>query len=82
VPLPERARRPRPVTDVLAQCAIVKFRASLGVRLSVLPVHASSPLRCVTAQSVVPSRWRTQKEVCGERVAMRSEVGVVDVMRW
>jgi len=53
-----------------------------GVGASVWPVQASRALRWATIQSVVPSRWRTEKVVLGDLVAMRAVMGVVDEMRW
>ena len=35
-----------------------------------------------SVQSVVPFRWRMQREVWVEGVAIRRVMGVVEVMRW
>jgi hypothetical protein len=55
---------------------------NIGVSVRVRPVQARRAVRCVSFQSVVPSRWRMQKVVCVEGVEMRAESGVVEVMRW
>jgi hypothetical protein len=49
---------------------------------SVWPVQASKALRWATIQSVVPSRWRTEKVVFDDLVAIRAVMGVVEEMRW
>jgi hypothetical protein len=53
-----------------------------GDGLRVCPVQARRALRCATIQSVVPSRWRTEKVVLGDLVPIRAVMGVVEVMRW
>jgi hypothetical protein len=53
-----------------------------GEGCRVWPVQASRALRWDTIQSVVPSRWRMEKVVVGEDVAMRAVIGLVEVMRW
>ena len=53
-----------------------------GVGLRVWPVQARSALRCATIQSVVPSRWSTEKVEVGDFEAMRAVTGVVEEMRW
>jgi len=53
-----------------------------GEGTRVWPVQARRALRWPTIQSVVPSRWRTEKEVLGDLVAIRAVMGVVEEMRW
>jgi hypothetical protein len=54
----------------------------VGVILRVEPLQARSALRCERRQSVVPSRWRTQKEVSGDLEEMRTVMGDGDVIFW
>lgn len=68
--------------SVLPQCARERLLWIREEGVIVCPVHASRALRCVTIQSVVPSRWRTAKDVVGDFVEMRAVIGEVAVMRW
>lgn len=58
------------------RCTIL--RLTVGRTESECPVHASSPCRCATIQSTVPSRWTTAKEVMADLVAIRAVSGVVE----
>jgi hypothetical protein len=49
---------------------------------SVRPVQARRALRCVSFQSIVPSRWRMQKDVLMLCVDIRREIGSVEVICW
>jgi hypothetical protein len=82
LPVPARARRPRPVQAVVPQWARLRRRFKLGVTLRVLPVQARRALRCATFQSVVPVRWRTAREVQVDFGEIRAVMGVVEVRRW
>ena len=78
----DRAASPRPVRWVAPQCAAPRERWRRGVGDRVWPVQARRALRWETIQSVVPSRWRTEKVVVGDFVATRAVMGVVEEMRW
>lgn len=67
---------------VLPQCASDRPLWILEDSESVCPVQASSALRWATCQSVVPSRWRTEKVVVGDLVEIRAVIGVVEEIRW
>jgi hypothetical protein len=54
----------------------------VGVTARVEPVQARSDLRWERRQSVVPSSWRTQKEVRGDLEEMRAVTGDGDVIFW
>jgi hypothetical protein len=54
----------------------------VGVIVRVEPVQARSALRCERRQSVVPSSWRTQKEVSGDLEEIRVVMGDGEVIFW
>jgi hypothetical protein len=54
----------------------------VGLMVRVEPVQARRVLRWESRQSVVPSRWRTQKEVSGALEEMRAVTGDGEVIFW
>ena len=54
----------------------------VGVMVRVEPVQARRDWRWETRQSVVPSSWRTQKEVKGDLEEMRAVMGDGEVIFW
>jgi hypothetical protein len=60
------------VTVLVPQVVTEKEGERVGVTASVEPVQARSALRWERRQSVVPSRWRTQKEVSSDLEEMRA----------
>jgi hypothetical protein len=54
----------------------------VGLMARVEPVQARRVLRWESRQSVVPSRWRTQKEVSGDLEEMSAVMGDGEVIFW
>ena len=70
------------MTMLVPQLAREREGEMVGVVVRVEPVQARRDLRWERRQSVVPSRWRTQKEVRGELDEIRAVMGEGEVILW